>query len=140
MEKQQYWLVKSEPDVYSFEQLQREGHSVWEGVRNYQARNFLRAMRVGDLALFYHSNIGLEVVGIAKITKAFYPDPTAEQGDWSVVEVAPVKPLEQPVSLKSMKANPLLADLLLIRNGRLSVMPVPEEMFAEILRMGATSL
>jgi predicted RNA-binding protein with PUA-like domain len=131
-----YWLVKSEPFVYSFDDLVREGNSVWEGVRNYQARNNLRAMRLNDLCLFYHSNEGLAVVGIARVVREYYPDPTAEKGDWSVVELAPERPLHRPVTLTEIKAHPELQELGLVRNGRLSVMPVTPEAFDLILSMG----
>lgn len=128
----QYWLVKSEPDVYGFEHLQRDGRTRWDGVRNYQARNNLRAMKVGDICLFYHSNIGLEVVGLAKVAQAYYPDPTAEKGDWSAVDLEPYKPLPQPVPLTVLKAHPALQELGLVRNPRLSVMPVTVEQFQVI--------
>lgn len=135
-----YWLVKSEPDVYSFEQLSTDGHTRWDGVRNYQARNNLRAMQAGDLCLYYHSNIGLSVVGIARIVKENYPDPTAEKGDWSAVDLAPVKPFNRAVPLAEIKANPDLQDLLLVRNGRLSVMPVSSAEFSILLALGETDL
>jgi predicted RNA-binding protein with PUA-like domain len=128
----QYWLVKSEPDVYGFENLQRDGRTRWDGVRNYQARNNLRAMKVGDICLFYHSNIGLEVVGLAKVAQEHYPDPTAEKGDWSAVDLAPHAPLPQPVPLTVLKAHPALQELGLVRNPRLSVMPVTPEQFQVI--------
>lgn len=124
-----YWLVKSEPDVYGFDDLLREGRSRWDGVRNYQARNNLRAMKVGDLCLFYHSNIGLEVVGIARVEREHYPDPTAEKGDWSCVDLVPVARLARPMSLAEIKAHPDLQQVGLVRNGRLSVMPLSEAEF-----------
>lgn len=133
-----YWLVKSEPDTFSFQQLQTDGQTRWDGVRNYAARNNLRAMKTGDLCLFYHSNIGLEVVGLAKVIQEHYPDPTAESGDWSAVDLAPHKPFNKPVSLKDIKASPDLQQLQLVRNGRLSVMPVTPEEFSCILKMGQT--
>jgi len=135
-----YWLVKSEPDVYAFSRLEAEGRVTWDGVRNYQARNNLRAMGVGDLCLYYHSNIGLEVVGIAAVSRAFYPDPTANQGDWSAVDLVPVKALIRPVSLADIKGEEALREVALVRNGRLSVMPLTEAEFQAILRMGATTL
>jgi predicted RNA-binding protein with PUA-like domain len=135
-----YWLVKSEPDVYSYQQLEKEGISRWDGVRNYQARNNLRAMKKEDLCLFYHSNIGLEVVGIAKILNEFYPDPTATIGDWSAVDLIPFKIFEKPVTLKAIKLNPALQDILLVRNGRISVMPLTKDAFEEILAMGEVVL
>lgn len=136
----QYWLVKSEPDTYSFQQLVSDGKTRWDGVRNYQARNNLRAMKTGDLCLFYHSNIGLEVVGIAKVAAEHYPDPTAEKGDWSAVDLAPVKALQRPVALAEIKNAPALQQLLLVRNGRLSVMPVSFDEFSVILQLGETHL
>jgi predicted RNA-binding protein with PUA-like domain len=135
-----FWLVKSEPDVYSYDQLIKEGRGRWDGVRNYQARNNLRAMKEGDLCLFYHSNIGLEVVGIARVAREHYPDPTAEKGDWSCVDLEPYKPFQRPVRLAEIKAHPALQQLLLVRNGRLSVMPVQSDDFFTILGLGETDL
>ncbi len=130
-----YWLVKSEPDAYSYDELERTGRGMWDGVRNYAARNNLRAMQEGDQVLFYHSNIGLEVVGICQVAKEHYPDPTAESGDWSVVEVTPVRRLKRGVTLKEIKATPELANIGLIKLSRLSVMPVAEAEFEKILAM-----
>lgn len=135
-----YWLVKSEPFVFSFADLEREGRTMWEGVRNYTARNNLRAMRNGDLVLFYHSNEGLEIVGIATVIKEAYPDPTAEKGDWSVVDLAPVKRLQNTVPLSVIKATPALQEIGLVRQGRLSVMPLRPEEFQAILQMADTSI
>ena len=135
-----YWLVKSEPFVYSFDRLLDEGKTMWEGVRNYAARNHLREMKVGDLVLFYHSREGLEVVGIAKVNREAYPDPTAEQGDWSVVDLVPYKRFNKPVSLQDIKATPELSDIALVRIGRLSVMPLTKQAFDLILEMGSTQL
>jgi predicted RNA-binding protein with PUA-like domain len=135
-----YWLVKSEPDVFSYDQLTADGKTRWDGVRNYQARNNLRVMKQGDLCLFYHSNIGLQVVGIAQVLTEYYPDPTAEKGDWSAVDLVPFKPLNRPVTLTEIKATPELQNLLLVKNGRLSVMPVTFDEFSTILSMGATNL
>ena len=131
----QYWLVKSEPEAYSYDDLVQEGRTMWDGVRNYQARNNMRAMKVGDEVLYYHSRQGLEIVGIAQVVKEAYPDPTAEKGDWSVVDLIPIRRLEKPVSLKSIKEHPDLQELALVRNGRLSVMPVPEASYRLILEM-----
>jgi predicted RNA-binding protein with PUA-like domain len=131
-----YWLIKSEPFVFSFDDLEREGRTVWEGVRNYQARNNLRSMKKGDRALFYHSNEGLEVVGIATVTKEYYPDPTSDKGDWSVVDFAPEQRLPQPVNLKTIKADTVLSNIALVRNGRLSVMPLTPAEFRRILELG----
>ncbi|MCB0553296.1 MAG: EVE domain-containing protein [Phaeodactylibacter sp.] len=135
-----YWLVKSEPFVFSYDTLVAEGKSMWEGVRNYQARNNLRAMKEGDLVLFYHSNEGLEVVGIAQVITEHYPDPTAEKGDWSVVDLAPFRKLNKTVTLKAVKATPELQNIGLVRNPRLSVMPLEEAEFQKILEMGETDI
>lgn len=135
-----FWLIKSEPDVFSYQKLEQDGKTNWDGVRNYQARNNLRAMRLGDLCLFYHSNIGLEVVGIARVGREHFPDPTAESGDWSAVEMQPFKAFSQTVSLKDIKAHPDLQQILLVRNGRISVSPLTEKEFSTILEMGKTSL
>jgi predicted RNA-binding protein with PUA-like domain len=135
-----YWLVKSEPDEYSFDDLINEGKIMWDGIRNYAARNHLRGMKEGDLVLYYHSRKGLEVVGISRVVEEAYPDPTAEKGDWSVVDLEPVKRLERPVSLKEIKAMPELQEIPLVRIGRLSVMPLEKEAFMKILEMGETSV
>ncbi|HND89435.1 MAG TPA: EVE domain-containing protein [Saprospiraceae bacterium] len=131
-----HWLIKSEPDVFSYDDLVRDGRTRWDGVRNYQARNNLRAMRMGDLCLFYHSNIGLEVVGIARVDREHYPDPTAEQGDWSCVEVVPHGRLGRPVALATIKAHPALQQIGLVRNPRLSVMPLSAQEFETVVQMG----
>ncbi len=135
-----YWLVKSEPGEYSFQDLQKEGRTMWDGVRNYAARNNLRLMKKGDLVLFYHSVNDKEVVGISKVDKEHYPDPTAEKGDWSVVELVPVKPLSKPVSLKEVKAEDSLQNIALVRIGRLSVMSLEPSEFEKILELGQTKL
>ncbi|MEY3194056.1 MAG: hypothetical protein RIQ78_152 [Bacteroidota bacterium] len=135
-----YWLVKSEPDVYSFEQLILDGSTRWDGVRNYQARNNLRAMKVGDICLYYHSNIGLAVVGIARVMTEYFPDPTAEKGDWSAVELVPVRPLERVVPLSEIKAHPDLQQMSLVRNGRLSVMPLTSDEYSTLITLGNTEL
>jgi predicted RNA-binding protein with PUA-like domain len=130
-----YWLLKSEPDVYSFDQLLAEGETVWNGVRNNAARLHLRAMKEGDEALFYHSNIGKEAVGLCRISREAYPDPTDASGQWVAVSVQPVRKLARPVTLAEMKAEPGLAEFQLIRQSRLSVVPVRDEEWALILRM-----
>ncbi|MDX1939314.1 MAG: EVE domain-containing protein [Saprospiraceae bacterium] len=135
-----YWLVKSEPETYSYDRLEKEGKTMWEGVRNYAARNHLRAMKMDDLVLFYHSLTGLEVVGICKVSKEAYPDPTAEKGDWSVVDLVPVKRLNKPVSLATVKATPELQNTALVRIGRLSVMPLEKMEFEQFLELGETKL
>lgn len=136
----QYWLVKSEPDAYSWDRLAREKRGTWDGVRNFAARNNLRAMTKGDLLLFYHSNIGKEIVGIAKVTREHYPDVTADLGDWSVVDVAPLKKLVKPVTLAQIKADPKFKEMLLVSRSRLSVMPVSEAHFERVLRLAETQL
>src|SRR5438105_2437031 len=128
-----YWLVKSEPEAYSWSDLVKDGRTAWTGVRNFQARNNLRAMKPGDFVLFYHSVSDKQVVGLARVAKAAYPDPTADEGDWSSVDLAPVKPLKKPVSLETVKADKALKDLPLVRHSRLSVTPVEEKLFARLL-------
>jgi predicted RNA-binding protein with PUA-like domain len=130
-----FWLLKSEPDVYSFDQLVAEGETVWNGVRNNAARLHLRAMKLGDEALFYHSNIGKEVVGLCRISREAYPDPTDESGQWVAVSVQPVRLLSRPVTLAEMKAEPELAEFQLIRQSRLSVVPVRVDEWAKIMTM-----
>ncbi|MFD2583736.1 EVE domain-containing protein [Pedobacter vanadiisoli] len=132
-----HWLVKSEPFKYSWEKFNADGRTFWDGVRNYQARNNLKAMKEGDLVLFYHSNEGKNVVGIAKVVKEFYQDPTTDDANWVVVDLAPVETLKNPVSLEQIKAEPSLADISLVRQGRLSVMPLKAAEFDKILEMGA---
>ena len=131
-----YWLVKSEPSAYSFDQLIKDKKTFWSGVRNFQARNNLRAMKRDDQVLYYHSNEGKAVVGLAKVVKEFYPDPTAEDGDWSVVDIVPVKKFANEVTLEAIKATPVLKNIALIKQSRLSVMPVTELEFETILKMG----
>lgn len=135
-----YFLVKSEPSVYSFAQLCRDGQTRWDGVRNFEARNNLRLMRVGDLLLYYHSNEGKQIVGVAQVVTAAYPDPTAPEQDWSAVDVAPVRALNQPVTLAAIKGEPKLAEMALVRKSRISVVPVTAAEFALVLRMGGTPL
>ena len=131
----QFWLVKSEPSAYSWANLIADGKTVWTGVRNYTARNNLRAMRKGDAVLFYHSVVGKEIVGMAKVVREAYPDPTAKEGDWSAVDLAPEKALPRPITLDEIKHNPKLKEMALLRLSRLSVQPVMREQFDEILRM-----
>ncbi|PJJ79636.1 EVE domain-containing protein [Mucilaginibacter auburnensis] len=131
-----YWLVKSEPHKYSWEKFNEDGRTFWDGVRNYQARNNLREMKEGDLALFYHSNEGKEVVGIAKIVKEAYQDPTTEDTNWVVVELEPVEALKKPVTLAQIKADPMLKDIQLIKLSRLSVASIKPEEFDHILQLG----
>ncbi|MCX2496135.1 EVE domain-containing protein [Pedobacter sp. PF22-3] len=132
-----HWLVKSEPFKYSWEKFNEDGRTFWDGVRNYQARNNLKAMKEGDLVLFYHSNEGKNVVGIAKVVKEFYQDPTTDDANWVVVDLSPVESLKNPVSLEQIKAEPSLVDISLVKQGRLSVMPLKATEFDKILEMGA---
>ncbi|MFA6543541.1 MAG: EVE domain-containing protein [Limisphaerales bacterium] len=134
------WLVKSEPEAYSWDKFVKDGGTAWTGVRNFTARLNLRAMKRGDLVCFYHSVTGKEVVGLAKVTKEAYSDPTAKEGDWSCVDLAPVKPLARPVSLDAIKADPALAGIPLVRQSRLSVSPLTKEQFARVLALGGTKL
>lgn len=131
-----YWLVKSEPSSYAWERLVKDGGTVWDGVRNPLARQHLAAMRKGDLVLYYHSNVGKEVVGIARVVREAHPDPKDVR--WLAVDVEPVRPLAEPVSLATIKADPKLADLALVRQSRLSVMPVSKAHFERILALGKT--
>lgn len=133
----QYWLVKSEPFKYSWDDFVAEGQTMWNGVRNYAARNNLRNMGVGDQVLFYHSNEGLCVVGIAEVVTTAYQDPTTEDTNWVVVDLKPVKKLKKPVTLKDIKAEPELADISLIRLARLSVHAITAPEFKHIVKMGS---
>ena len=131
-----FWLVKQEPSSYSWSDFLGDGETSWTGVRNFSARNNLRKMRNGDEVLFYHSGDEKGVVGIARVTRTAYPDPTAKEGDWSTVDLAPVKPLRRPVTLRKIKSNSRLKEMPLIRQSRLSVMPLAESEFREIVNMG----
>ncbi len=133
-----YWLIKSEPFKYSWEQFKKDKKTTWDGVRNYAARNNLRDMKKGDLAFFYHSNEGVEIVGIAKVVKESYQDPTTEETAWLVVDFAPHKELKKPVSLKQIKKESSLEKMDLVRLGRLSVGKVTELEFAKICDMAQT--
>ena len=130
-----YWLVKSEPDAYSWEQLEKDKQTVWSGVRNYAARLHLRAMQKGDQVFFYHSNEGLNIVGIAKVVKEAYPDPTADDDTWSAVDIKAFKKLKNPVSRDAIKADKKLANMALVRLGRLSVQPVTDEEWNIVMTM-----
>jgi predicted RNA-binding protein with PUA-like domain len=130
-----YWLIKSEPTVYPWDQLVKDKKTYWDGVRNYAARNFLREMKKGDQAFFYHSNEGMEIVGITKIVKEWYQDPTTTEEAWVVVDVSPVKPLKKTVTLSQIKKEPALANMALIRLSRLSVQPVTEAEWNRVLEM-----
>jgi predicted RNA-binding protein with PUA-like domain len=130
-----HWLVKQEPESYPWDAFAKEGRTQWEGVRNYQARNNLKAMQPGDPVLFYASGDAKSVVGIASVTKAAYPDPTADEPGWVAVELKPVRPLKKAVTLAQIKAEPALSSILLVRNSRLSVSPLSREAFEAIVRM-----
>ncbi len=131
-----YWLLKTEPATYSFDDLVREKRGRWDGVRNYTARNNLRAMQRGDLALIYHSGKLRAVVGVAKVVKTAYADPTAKGGEWSAVDVAPVVAIKKPVTLDAMRAKPALRNMILLRQGRLSVVPLTRTQFTTITKLG----
>ncbi len=131
-----HWLVKSEPDAFSWAQQVANGVEPWTGVRNYTARNNLRAMRRGDRAFFYHSNVGKEIVGVVEVVREAYADPTAEKGDWSSVDMRALAPFPRPVTLAEMKADPALRDFALIRFSRLSVAPVTPAQWRHICKLG----
>lgn len=130
-----YWLIKSEPFKYSWDQFEKDGKTFWDGVRNYAARNNLKSMKKGDHAFFYHSNEGLEIVGIAEVLNEYYQDPTTQEEAWVAVDFIPVRKLSNPVSLATIKAEKKLAQMALIRLGRLSVQPVTEEEWNIVLSL-----
>lgn len=132
-----YWLIKSEPGTYSWEQFEKDGQTFWDGVRNYAARNHLKAMKKGDQVLYYHSNEGLEIVGIAKVSKEHYQDPTTDDEAWVVVDFKPYKRLKKPVSLAQIKTDKRLSEMALVRLGRLSVQPVTEKEWKVVMEMAA---
>ena len=135
-----HWLVKSEPEAYSWSQLVKDGKTAWTGVRNFAARNNLRAMKKGDLVFFYHSGAEKQIVGVARVAKENYPDPTASEGDWSCVDLVPVKALEKPVSLGEIKSDEVLKEMKLVKQGRLSVSPVTAAQFQQLLTLAATKI
>ena len=135
-----YFLVKSEPSVYAFEKLVADGRTTWDGIRNFAARNHLRAMKKGDLLLFYHSNDDKAVVGVARVVREAYADPSAPGEDWSVVDVEPVAALREKVTLAQIKADPKMASMPLVKQSRLSAMPVAATEFARVLEVGKTKL
>lgn len=130
-----HWLVKQEPTAYAWEEFVRDGKTAWTGVRNFQARNHLRAMTPGDRVLYYHSVTGKAVVGIAEVVRAAYPDATATEGDWSCVDIAPIEALRRPVTLEEIKLEASLVDIGLLRQSRLSVMPLKKSEFDTILKL-----
>ena len=131
-----YWLVKSEPDAFSWDQQVANRVEPWTGVRNHMAKNNLKAMKRGDLAFFYHSNVGKEIVGVVRVAREAYPDPTADSGDWVCVDMEAVAPVPRHVTLTEIKATPALADLALVRMSRLSVLPVSPEHWKLLCKMG----
>jgi predicted RNA-binding protein with PUA-like domain len=133
-----HWLVKQEPESYSWTDFLKDGRTAWTGVRNFQARNNLQAMKKGDLVLFYHSVSEKQIVGIAKVAKEAWPDPTADEGDWVCVELVPFKTLRQPVPLAAVKNDPMLKDIPLVRQSRLSVTPLTAPQFARLLQLTKT--
>ncbi len=135
MAKHAHFLVKSEPSAFSFDQLVKDGRATWDGVRNFEARNNLRAMKKGDLVLFYHSNEGKAVVGVARVSREAYPDPTSKE-DWTAVDIEPVKALKRPVTLDEMRGHELLGKMVLFRKSRLSVVPVTDEEFEAVVALG----
>lgn len=130
-----HWLVKSEPESYSWTQFTRDGGTAWTGVRNFQARNNLRAMKRGDLVLFYHSVTGKQIMGLARVAKEAYADPTAKEGDWVCVDLQPVKALARPVTLDAIKVDKTLKDMPLLKNSRLSVQPVSGEQYERVMEL-----
>jgi predicted RNA-binding protein with PUA-like domain len=135
-----YWIVKSEPEAYAWSQLVKDGIAAWTGVRNFAARNHLRAMKTGDRVFFYHSGGQKSVVGLARVKREFYPDPTAEEGDWSCVDLAPEKALAKPVALSAIKADKILKEMVLARQSRLSVSPVTMAQFDRLLQLAETQI
>ncbi len=135
-----YWLAKSEPEAYSWDQLLKEGRTAWTGVRNFAARNNLRAMKKNDLVFFYHSGERKSVVGLARVEKEFYPDPTAKEGDWSCVDLAPVNGLKKAVTLAQIKADKILREMTLVRQSRLSVSPLTKQQFGRMMELAETEV
>jgi predicted RNA-binding protein with PUA-like domain len=133
-----YWLAKSEPEAYSWEQLLKDRKTAWTGVRNFAARNNLRAMKKNDLIFFYHSGEEKSAVGLARVEKEFYPDPTAEEGDWSCVDLAPVKGLKKTVTLAQIKGDKILRGMVLVRQSRLSVSPLTKEQYERMMELAET--
>jgi predicted RNA-binding protein with PUA-like domain len=136
----QFWLVKTEPEAYSWSMLAKDGRTSWTGVRNFAARNNLRAMKKGDFVFFYHSVTDKQIVGLARVDKEAYPDPTATEGDWSCVDLVPLKPLARPVALDTIKTDAKLKEMVLVKRGRLSVSPVSSDQADRLLKLAETSL
>jgi predicted RNA-binding protein with PUA-like domain len=135
-----YWLVKSEPEAYSWDAFVKDKRAAWTGVRNFQARNNLRAMKKGDLVFFYHSVSHKHIIGVARVEKEAYADATAKEGDWSCVDLVPVKQLTRPVTLDQIKSDKALADMPLVKHSRLSVTPLTEKQFTRVLTLSDTKL
>lgn len=134
-----FWIVKQEPSKYSWQKFEKDGSTYWDGVRNYQARNNLKAMKKGDPVLFYHSVIGKEIVGIAEVSREAYPDPTTDDERWVVVDLKPIKPFNIPVTLEDIKIKKELSEIALIKQARLSVMPITKKEFQILLKIGKTN-
>jgi len=135
-----HWIVKSEPEAYSWPQLLKDGKTAWTGVRNFAARNHLRAMKKGDAVFFYHSGEQKSVVGLARVEKEFYPDATADEGDWSCVDLKAEKPLTKPVTLAQIKADKILSEMVLVKQSRLSVSPLTKAQFERLLQLAETKV
>ena len=138
--KKAFWIIKQEPSQYNWKQFEKDRETYWDGVRNYQARNNLKKMKKGDNLLFYHSVVGKEIVGIAEVTKEAYPDPTTDDERWVVVNLKPIKPFKVPVTLEEIKATKELSEIALIKQARLSVMPITKKEFQVLLKLGKTNL
>lgn len=139
MVKRAHWLVKSEPSNYSFDRLVSDGRTTWDGIRNFEARNNLRAMKRGDTCLFYHSNEGKAVVGIARVSREAFADPSANEGDWSAVEIEPVRALDRPVALDELRHDRTCSKMMLFRRARLSVVPVTPAEFGAVVKLGSAA-
>ena len=138
--KKSFWIIKQEPSQYNWKQFEKDRETYWDGVRNYQARNNLKKMKKGDNLLFYHSVVGKEIVGIAEVTREAYPDPTTDDERWVVVDLKPIKPFKVPVTLEDIKAHKELSEIALIKQARLSVMPITKKEFQILLKLGKTKL
>ena len=138
--KKSFWIIKQEPSQYNWKQFEKDRETYWDGVRNYQARNNLKKMKKGDNLLFYHSVVGKEIVGIAEVTRESYPDPTTDDERWVVVDLKPIKPFKVPVTLEVIKAHKELSEIALIKQARLSVMPITKKEFQILLKLGKTKL
>ena len=138
--KKSFWIIKLEPSQYNWKQFEKDRETYWDGVRNYQARNNLKNMKKGDNLLFYHSVVGKEIVGIAEVTKEAYPDPTTDDERWVVVDLKPIKPFKVPVTLEEIKTHKELSEIALIKQARLSVMPITKKEFQILLKLGKTKL